>query len=141
MRIGADLIYRQFGCCLGDTLASEIGILSRSQPRLITNFRRVPPGTNGGMSVEGTAASVVGGLLVGVLVGVSLVVENQACRNGWRGVLVETAIWGMAAGGVGSLVSASWLGSNLFSNLQTARLTHGRHHPADALLSAQKNDY
>ncbi|TFK35853.1 integral membrane family protein [Crucibulum laeve] len=91
-----------FACCLGDTLASELGILSRSQPRLITTFRPVPPGTNGAMSVGGTIASVVGGLIVGALVGGTLVLENAACGVG---VLVETVGWGMAAGGIGSLVS------------------------------------
>ncbi|KAF7355540.1 Integral membrane family protein [Mycena sanguinolenta] len=54
-----------FACCLGDTLASELGILSSSPPRLITTGKVVPPGTNGGVSVGGTLASFGGGITMG----------------------------------------------------------------------------
>ncbi|KAF8966823.1 integral membrane protein DUF92-domain-containing protein [Flammula alnicola] len=101
-----------FACCLGDTLASELGILSRSQPRLITTFRSVPPGTNGAMSVGGTVASVVGGGLIGVLVGTTLMLENARCFEDWKLVLFESVGWGMFGGGFGSLVD-SFLGATV----------------------------
>lgn len=49
------LYIAHYACANGDTWASELGILARSKPRLITSFflRAVPPGTNGGMSLEG----------------------------------------------------------------------------------------
>ncbi|MFA5896641.1 MAG: DUF92 domain-containing protein, partial [Thermoplasmata archaeon] len=50
-----------------DTLASEIGVLSRNA-YLITNFERVPPGTDGGISALGQLCAV-GAALYTALVG------------------------------------------------------------------------
>lgn len=47
-----------------DTMASEIGVLSK--PILITSKERVKPGTDGGVSVLGTSAGLVGALIIGV---------------------------------------------------------------------------
>ena len=53
--------------CLADTLASELGILSKSQPVLITQpWRRVPSGTNGGITLVGLVWSIVGGFIIGL---------------------------------------------------------------------------
>ncbi|KAG9021499.1 hypothetical protein FRB95_002036 [Tulasnella sp. JGI-2019a] len=99
-----------FACCLGDTLASEIGILSKSHPFLITTFKRVPPGTNGALSALGTAASAAGGLIMGLTVAITLLIENSACLSGSKsdGVVVlflfvgKLAAYGAFAGVVGS---------------------------------------
>lgn len=59
-------ILSSFACVNGDTWASELGILSRSEPVLITNFKRVPKGTNGGVSSWGLFVSFAGGLFIGI---------------------------------------------------------------------------
>jgi uncharacterized membrane protein len=94
-----------FACCLGDTLASELGILSTHPPILITTLRTVPPGTNGAISFGGTLASVFGGGLIGAGMGLSLVIENTVCRQSPFSLAGTLVLWGAVAGGVGSLVS------------------------------------
>ena len=57
---------------LSDTFASEIGKAYGKTTFLITTLQRVSPGTEGAISAEGTAASIVGGALIslfGLLVG------------------------------------------------------------------------
>ena len=48
-----------------DTMASEIGVLDQ-HPRLITTFQKVDPGTNGAVSVLGTAVGIVGAGIIGI---------------------------------------------------------------------------
>jgi uncharacterized protein (TIGR00297 family) len=49
-----------------DTLASEIGVTG-GIPRLITTFRQVPIGTNGGITVTGETVALLGGLTVSLV--------------------------------------------------------------------------
>ncbi len=50
-----------------DTWATEIGVLSPHQPRLITTGERVPTGTSGGITLPGTGASLLGAFSLGVV--------------------------------------------------------------------------
>jgi uncharacterized protein (TIGR00297 family) len=50
-----------------DTWATEIGVLSRQQPRLITTGRPVPAGTSGAITVLGTGAGDLGALATGIV--------------------------------------------------------------------------
>lgn len=49
-----------------DTIASEIGVRDRNV-YMITDFHRVEPGVNGGVSVTGTAVSTVAALFIALL--------------------------------------------------------------------------
>jgi uncharacterized protein (TIGR00297 family) len=48
-----------------DTWATEIGVLSRQSPRLVTTGQAVPPGTSGGVTRNGSLAALGGGLFIG----------------------------------------------------------------------------
>jgi uncharacterized protein (TIGR00297 family) len=54
------------GAC-SDTWATELGSLSKTDPRSILTGRRVPAGTSGGVSLPGVLAGVAGALFIGVL--------------------------------------------------------------------------
>lgn len=53
------------GATTADTWATEIGVLSPQQPRLISTFARVQAGTSGGVTWLGTTAAVAGALFIG----------------------------------------------------------------------------
>ena len=55
------------GAAFADTAESEIGQLFSRTPRLITNLQRVPPGTDGAISLPGTLAGVAAAGLTAAL--------------------------------------------------------------------------
>jgi len=52
---------------LADTLSSEIGYYSKKQPRLLSTLKKVPRGTDGGVTRLGELAGLLGGLVIGLL--------------------------------------------------------------------------
>ncbi len=80
-----------------DTWGTEVGRVSRTAPRLITSWRPVPIGTSGGITPLGTAAGIVGAVLMA-----------------WLGFAVgapTAAAWWGAAGGVAGTFTDSLLGA------------------------------
>jgi uncharacterized membrane protein len=59
-------IVANYAAVAADTFSSELGILSKSQPRLVTswNLRKVPPGTNGGVTGYGLISGLLGSLII-----------------------------------------------------------------------------
>ncbi|RCH98042.1 Transmembrane protein 19 [Rhizopus stolonifer] len=100
-----------YACCAGDTWASELGILNKDWPILITRMKKVPPGTNGGVSGLGLAASFAGGTLVGLSAAMTLYIEQACYGFAWELVLV-----GCLAGVGGSLMD-SLLGATVQQSL------------------------
>ncbi len=83
-----------------DTIASEIGKAFGRRTWSITSLRRVPPGTSGAMSLEGTAAGILGAAALGAVAAMLGIVSTGAL----------TAI--VIAATAGSLIE-SWLGATL----------------------------
>jgi uncharacterized protein (TIGR00297 family) len=96
-----------------DTWATEIGGLSRSQPRSIVTGKRVASGTSGGITWMGTAASAAGGLFIGtgawIFIQISPLTDMQ--WNG-GGMFIPLLVTGLLAGVIGSLTD-SWLGATV----------------------------
>ena len=108
-----------FAAKLADTFGSEIGKRWGRHTLLITTLRPVPPGTEGAISLEGTAASLVGSALMAALM---LALGLLAGSGAW---LLVTLV-GLAATLIESLIGASvqqrwnWLSNELVNGLQTA---------------------
>jgi uncharacterized protein (TIGR00297 family) len=56
-----------FATAAADTVSSEIGQVLGKHPILITNLRRVPVGTEGAISLEGTLAGILASIVVSAL--------------------------------------------------------------------------
>lgn len=81
-----------------DTISSELGQLFSGQPRMITTFRKAEPGTDGAISLGGSAAGVIAA-------GVVASAGTWAMSGNWRLLLIG---W---AGGVFGLFFDSLLGA------------------------------
>ena len=89
------------GAAFADTAESEVGPLARRTPRLITTLRKVPPGTDGAVSLPGTLAGLVAsgitaffGLWLGLLggPGTVLIVAGAA----FLGTVVDSFVGALA---------------------------------------------
>ena len=95
-----------YSCATADTWASELGILSKERPRLITSLllRDVPHGTNGGVSILGTLASMAGGAFIGIIFWILSFLDSSHPRD--NHVQYPMILVGMLCGFFGSLIDS-----------------------------------
>lgn len=113
------IVTRNYAAVSADTLSSELGILSKSKPRLITSptWRIVPPGTNGGVTAAGLLAGAFGAFTVALTSALLL----PFCGDDWP--LSERAQWVIGVtiwGTFGSLLD-SFLGGLLQASIVDKR--------------------
>jgi uncharacterized protein (TIGR00297 family) len=100
-----------------DTWGTEIGMLSKSSPRLVTTWRRVPTGTSGGVSGTGLVATVAGALFIALAVW--LVQRNVH-------VALAVSLGGLAGAFADSMFGALWQSRRFCVHCKSAteRLVH-----------------
>lgn len=99
-------IVSHYATCLADTLASELGILSKTDPFLITDPRKkVPRGTNGGVSWLGFLWSAVGGAAIGMAQILIDTISGFPCRV--SNMLVFSTLCGLIGSVFDSILGAT----------------------------------
>ncbi|RKF79758.1 Protein PGR [Golovinomyces cichoracearum] len=111
-------IVANYAAASADTFSSELGIISKSQPRLITsiNLRKVPPGTNGGVTALGLMAGILGSFIIVV----TTIVLTPFCQSPiLTGGKNDQRVWGFKEKLLFAIVMTLWgaLGSVLDSFL------------------------
>ena len=97
-----------FATAACDTVSSEIGQAWGRTPYLITSFRRVPPGTDGAVSIEGT----LGGLAAAIALALTAAAVGLVTVPG-AALAVVAAQFGST---LESYMGATWERSKLIDN-------------------------
>jgi len=86
-----------------DTWATEMGVLSRVPPRLITTGQEVSHGSSGGVTSLGTWASLAGALLIGSVATALTQAGSLLGGGGWDARALAYPVLAVAGGMAGSL--------------------------------------
>src|SRR5262249_29206090 len=83
-----------------DTLATEIGQSRTRTPILVTTWKRVPAGTDGGITFAGTLAGMIAGLLISAV-------------TAWVGMIPSSLLWIPTVAGFAGMLVDSLLGATV----------------------------
>ncbi len=94
-----------------DTLASEIGSTYKGQPRMITTFQPVAPGTDGGVSPLGEVASLFGAAAIAIAAFLMGMMGSDA-----GSMIFLTVLMGFVGTNIDSLLGATLQQQKILSN-------------------------
>ncbi len=118
-----------------DTWATELGVLSRRPPRLITSGEVVEPGTSGGISLVGTLATGVGGLVIGGAALAYLWLDGAFGGGGAAlaggSTMLPALVAATAVGGLGGSFFDSLLGATVQAIYYTRRRSKETERPIE----------
>nr|POE51905.1 protein pgr [Quercus suber] len=116
-------IIAQYAAVAADTFSSELGILSRTSPFLITApWKRVPKGTNGGVTIDGLFYGALGGFLLTATATFALRVLPPYLATDTRTTVVLT-LAGLAGSVIDSVLGA--LVQATVTDKQSGRVVEG----------------
>ena len=107
-----------------DTWATEIGVLSKTNPILITTFKEVKPGISGGISFYGTLASFTGSFIlasIGYLFGTDIPTTILVGLAGFSGSLIDSILGATVQGQYRCTICNSYTEKRLHCNSATDR--------------------
>ncbi len=116
-----------------DTLATEIGLLNKDQPRLITNLRKkVPAGTSGGVSLMGEIGTILGGLIIGIS---ALLLEI----GNYNSIIIAAVISGLIGCTFDSFIGATIQG--MFKCKKCQNITENKKHCGNQTIKVRGSNF
>ncbi len=104
---------------LSDTFASEIGKAFGKTTFLITTLKRVEPGTEGAVSAEGTAAAVLGGLILALYGWAVGLITASAVLPATLAAFVATNIESVLGATLQEKKGLEWMTNEVINGLNT----------------------